>query len=565
AGGGAAARGISGGERRRVTIGMELVISPRLLVLDEPTSGLDSWAASNLMRTCKAVASNGRVVVMSLHQPSPDMVALLDRLMVLAAGGRQAFFEAPSAAAAHCEAAGWPCPPGRAICEHMLQLANRSTAAAALVAAAKKAPGSSVSTASAVMATAPTAAAAKTSQEVPVVNVCDVGVHRCDRIGSGRDGFGSRNASCEGTAAHKEAGITAANPPALAVADDQESAALYSGAGTESRRGKPAATPPSSPSTNDDNITSTVESLAPSPARQTCADISTAAALAASRVAARRTDTPAPWDPGYLGHDSRPAGVGGRNGGGRGRRISLGARLKAREAPGVATRGSPITPSDSHGGDGGDDATVATRPSSPSTSTGNTWSPRAWHQSITGALHKGSPFTSASNAASATATAASSGQGSGGCSGCDLPPLEAKGDDYAIRYAGAAYNTAATAGAAISGRCGTVVVQREVGDGREKEGEATAAGGGAASCTKVTEVEAGGRGRAYAMRRWWRSCCLMFWRCGVDMARTPGLLVLHCGLAVAAGCVVGLIFLRQKRDLTGMQNAAGTSWKSELA
>ncbi|EFJ41392.1 hypothetical protein VOLCADRAFT_48567, partial [Volvox carteri f. nagariensis] len=81
-----------GGERRRVTIGMELVISPRLLVLDEPTSGLDSWAASNLVMTCKAVAAHGRVVVMSLHQPSPEMVDCLDRLMLLAVGGRLGYF-----------------------------------------------------------------------------------------------------------------------------------------------------------------------------------------------------------------------------------------------------------------------------------------------------------------------------------------------------------------------------------------------------------------------------------------------------------------------------------------
>jgi ABC-type multidrug transport system ATPase subunit len=55
-GGSSGIRGISGGERRRVTIGMELVIDPSIVVLDEPTSGLDSFTALNLMVTLKQVA-----------------------------------------------------------------------------------------------------------------------------------------------------------------------------------------------------------------------------------------------------------------------------------------------------------------------------------------------------------------------------------------------------------------------------------------------------------------------------------------------------------------------------
>lgn len=56
-GGRSGIRGISGGERRRVTIAMELVTEPAVLVLDEPTSGLDSYTALNLMRTMKQVGT----------------------------------------------------------------------------------------------------------------------------------------------------------------------------------------------------------------------------------------------------------------------------------------------------------------------------------------------------------------------------------------------------------------------------------------------------------------------------------------------------------------------------
>lgn len=58
-GGGGGIRGISGGERRRVTIGMELVTGSRLLVMDEATSGLDSYTALQLLRTCQQVTVPG--------------------------------------------------------------------------------------------------------------------------------------------------------------------------------------------------------------------------------------------------------------------------------------------------------------------------------------------------------------------------------------------------------------------------------------------------------------------------------------------------------------------------
>eukprot|EP00884_Botryococcus_braunii_P012056 jgi/Botrbrau1/20851/Bobra.0156s0075.2 len=118
-GGSSGIRGISGGERRRVTIGMELVIDPSIVVLDEPTSGLDSYTALNLMVTLKQVAEHGRIVMLSFHQPSPAMFDLLDRAFLMARG-HVVFTGRPLEADGYFHAAQLPCPGHTAIAEHML-------------------------------------------------------------------------------------------------------------------------------------------------------------------------------------------------------------------------------------------------------------------------------------------------------------------------------------------------------------------------------------------------------------------------------------------------------------
>lgn len=122
-GGSGRIRGISGGERRRVTIGMELVIDPSIIVLDEPTSGLDSFTALNLMKTLQQVAAGGRVVMASLHQPSKDMFYSLDKV-ILMGHGRVLFAGRPDEVDAAFASAGVPCPSGTALAEHMLKVAS---------------------------------------------------------------------------------------------------------------------------------------------------------------------------------------------------------------------------------------------------------------------------------------------------------------------------------------------------------------------------------------------------------------------------------------------------------
>lgn len=79
-------RGVSGGERRRVSIGMDIIHDPILLFLDEPTSGLDSTSAFMVIKVLQGIARSGSIVMMSLHQPSYRILDLLDRLLLLSRG-----------------------------------------------------------------------------------------------------------------------------------------------------------------------------------------------------------------------------------------------------------------------------------------------------------------------------------------------------------------------------------------------------------------------------------------------------------------------------------------------
>eukprot|EP00817_Percolomonadidae_sp_ATCC50343_P006831 CAMPEP_0117428628 /NCGR_PEP_ID=MMETSP0758-20121206/8292_1 /TAXON_ID=63605 /ORGANISM="Percolomonas cosmopolitus, Strain AE-1 (ATCC 50343)" /LENGTH=578 /DNA_ID=CAMNT_0005215087 /DNA_START=553 /DNA_END=2286 /DNA_ORIENTATION=- len=79
-------RGISGGEKRRVNIAVELVISPQVLFLDEPTTGLDSFNALKVVQCLKKLAEKGRIVIMSIHQPRTQVFTLCDELLLLSEG-----------------------------------------------------------------------------------------------------------------------------------------------------------------------------------------------------------------------------------------------------------------------------------------------------------------------------------------------------------------------------------------------------------------------------------------------------------------------------------------------
>ncbi|CAN1837361.1 ABC transporter G family member 28 [Linum perenne] len=84
-------RGISGGQRKRVNVGLEMVMEPSLLILDEPTSGLDSSSSQLLLRALKREALEGVNICMVVHQPSYSLFRMFDDLILLAKGGLTAY------------------------------------------------------------------------------------------------------------------------------------------------------------------------------------------------------------------------------------------------------------------------------------------------------------------------------------------------------------------------------------------------------------------------------------------------------------------------------------------
>ncbi|KAK4777517.1 hypothetical protein SAY87_017704 [Trapa incisa] len=95
--GGSFIRGVSGGERRRVSIGNEIIINPSLLFLDEPTSGLDSTNALRIVQILHDIAEAGKTVVTTIHQPSSRLFHKFDKLILLGKGSLLYFGKASEA------------------------------------------------------------------------------------------------------------------------------------------------------------------------------------------------------------------------------------------------------------------------------------------------------------------------------------------------------------------------------------------------------------------------------------------------------------------------------------
>ncbi|XP_061711951.1 protein scarlet-like [Cydia pomonella] len=100
---------LSGGERKRLSFATELLTDPGLLFCDEPTTGLDSFSAQKLVSLLRASAAQGKTVICTIHQPSSELVALFDKLVLLAEG-RVAYAGSAKGALTFFESLGYHCP-----------------------------------------------------------------------------------------------------------------------------------------------------------------------------------------------------------------------------------------------------------------------------------------------------------------------------------------------------------------------------------------------------------------------------------------------------------------------
>lgn len=121
--------GLSVEQRKRLTIGVELVSKPKILIfLDEPTSGLDGQSAFNTVRFLRKLADAGQSVLVTIHQPSAQLIAQFDRLLLLKSGGKMVYL---GDIGKNCQTIknyfgryGAPCLPSSNPAEHMIDVVS---------------------------------------------------------------------------------------------------------------------------------------------------------------------------------------------------------------------------------------------------------------------------------------------------------------------------------------------------------------------------------------------------------------------------------------------------------
>ncbi|KFO12338.1 ATP-binding cassette sub-family G member 2, partial [Balearica regulorum gibbericeps] len=124
-------RGVSGGERKRTNIGMELITDPAILFLDEPTTGLDASTANAVLLLLKRMAIQGKTIIISIHQPRYSIFRLFDNLTLLAAG--RVLYHGPAQhAIGYFQSIGYKCEPYNNPADFFLDIINGDSTAVAM-------------------------------------------------------------------------------------------------------------------------------------------------------------------------------------------------------------------------------------------------------------------------------------------------------------------------------------------------------------------------------------------------------------------------------------------------
>ncbi|CAG8954999.1 hypothetical protein HYFRA_00008688 [Hymenoscyphus fraxineus] len=103
-------KGISGGEKRRVSIAVQILTDPRVLLLDEPTSGLDAFTASSIMDVLGGLANEGRTLILTIHQARSDLFQQFGNVLLLARGGSVVYSGEAQKMLPHFATQGYVCP-----------------------------------------------------------------------------------------------------------------------------------------------------------------------------------------------------------------------------------------------------------------------------------------------------------------------------------------------------------------------------------------------------------------------------------------------------------------------
>ena len=115
-------RGVSGGQRKRVSIALEIVGNPSICFLDEPTSGLDSTTSIELINTLKKMTDAGMTIVMVIHQPRYEIFNMIDDILFLGQNGRPVYMGASWETLEYFTSIGFPCPSMKSPADHFLDV-----------------------------------------------------------------------------------------------------------------------------------------------------------------------------------------------------------------------------------------------------------------------------------------------------------------------------------------------------------------------------------------------------------------------------------------------------------